>query len=318
MAWSFEMESSTPHLSDAPPVSTPGVQQRGAANLRRPIFIVGSGRSGTTILYHMLCGHPELSWFSNYNQRWPASFPLAALSRFYRYTALKSWRGKGLPMPSEAYAVWDWIRPVHDSPCDPPLQESDVTPAERARARLAVQRAMFYQRKTRFLNKNTRNTRRLRYLNELFGDALFIHVIRDPRAAIASFLHVPWWPDLRVWCAGNLTPKQWAAQGGDPVLLAAELWRAEVQQALAAGAMLGEQRYLEVRYEEFMQTPDRVLARMLEFCGLPWTNSFNRFLDSFKLENRNFKFKKQFSATQMKHIENMVAGLAEQLQYDLG
>ena len=282
-----------------------------------PIFIVGSGRSGTTIVYHMLCGHPALSWFSNYNERWPASFAVAAFSHFYRLAALKAWRGKGLPMPSEAYAVWDWIRPVHDSPCDPPLHEGDVTPTERARAHMAVRRAMFFQNKTRFLNKNTRNTRRLRYLNELFGGARFIHVVRDPRAAIASFLNVPWWPDLRVWCAGNLTPKQWAAQGGDPVLLAAELWRAEVQHVLQAKTALGPQRYLEVRYEEFIRAPHQTLARILDFSALPWTSSFEHFLASFKLEDRNFKFKKQFSAAQQEHIETLVAGLAEQLQYDL-
>ncbi len=220
-------------------------------------------------------------------------------------------------MPSEAYRVWDWVRPVHDSPCDPPLHGGDATPAERDRATAAIQRVMFYQRKSRFVNKNTRNTRRLPYLNELFGDALFIHVIRDPRAAIASFLNVPWWPDLRVWCAGNLTPKQWSAQGRDPVLLAAELWRAEVQAALAARAMLEQQRYLEVRYEDFIQKPQQVLAHIASFCALRWTGSFERFLDSFELENRNFKFKKQFSATQNAHIVKLVAGLAEQLQYEL-
>ena len=37
--------------------------------IQKPIFIIGSGRSGTTIFYNLLATHPELCWFSNYTDR---------------------------------------------------------------------------------------------------------------------------------------------------------------------------------------------------------------------------------------------------------
>jgi hypothetical protein len=34
-----------------------------------PIFILGAGHSGTTILYKMLSMHPDVAWFSQFSQR---------------------------------------------------------------------------------------------------------------------------------------------------------------------------------------------------------------------------------------------------------
>lgn len=283
----------------------------------RPIFLVGSGRSGTTILYHVLCGHPHLAWFSNYNQRFPHIPQVAACSWLYAMSQLRALRGKGLPVPSEAYAVWDLIRPVAHSPGDPPLDETHVTVADRERTHNVVAANLHYQHKKRFINKNTRNTRRLRYLQDIFPDAVFVHVIRDPRAAVASLLKVEWWPTLKVWCQDRITAQEWVRQGKDPALLAAELWRHEVRLVLEAKALLLPHQYFEVRYEEFIQKPKDVLQRVLAFCDLKWTSGFESFIESFALQSMNFKFRNQFTSQQLAMIEEMVAPLAQQLGYDI-
>ena len=120
----------------------------------RPIFIVGSGRSGTTILYNLLCGHANLAWFSNYSQRWPKYPQLALLSWFYTIEPLRRRSIKGLPIPAEAHALWDYCKPVSDSPGDPPLTEEDASSKDIARIRKMVALYMRYQRKPRFINKN--------------------------------------------------------------------------------------------------------------------------------------------------------------------
>lgn len=283
----------------------------------RPIFLVGSGRSGTTILYHVLCGHSQLAWFSNYNERWPRVPQVASWSWLYTMPQLREWRGKGLPVPSEAYAVWDLARPVLDSPCDPPLEESHVIATEREHTRRIVAANLKHHGKARFLNKNTRNTRRMRYLHGIFPDAIFIHVIRDPRAAIASLLKVEWWPTMKVWCHNQITAQQWAEQGKDPALLATALWMSEVRCVLEARQTLPSRQYLEVRYEEFIRQPKQVLRHVLAFCDLQWTDGFERFVESFALQSMNFKFKNQFTPQQLAQIEAMVAPLAEQLGYEM-
>ena len=47
----------------------------------RPIFIIGVGRSGTTILYNLLSIHPELCWFSRYSDMLPRNNYIALLHR---------------------------------------------------------------------------------------------------------------------------------------------------------------------------------------------------------------------------------------------
>ena len=66
-------------------------------------------------------------------------------------------------------------------------------------------------------------------------DAQFVHLVRDPRAVVASLLRVPWWADLPIWCADGVTPRQWEQQGGDAIELAATLWNTEVSKVIEDG-----------------------------------------------------------------------------------
>lgn len=283
----------------------------------RPIFVVGCGRSGTTLFYNILGGHPDLAWFSNYTQKWPQLPQLALLSRLYTVEFLRHRFGKRQPHPVEGYPIWDFCKPVPDSPDDPPLTEDDVLPEDIVRLRKMVKLHIRYQGKSRFINKNCRNGRRIRYLNKIFEDALFIHLIRDPRATIASLLRVNWWPDLRAWCKGHITPKEWSAQGQDPAMLAASLWFEEVQRILADKAVLGEDRYLEIHYEDFIARPKEVLSEVVSFSGLEWSSQFSKFVDSFALRNMNYKYKALFSQEQLAEIESLVAPLANCLGYKI-
>ena len=66
--------------------------------IKKPIFIIGSGRSGTTILYRLLCLHPDLCWFSNYSNRFPY---LPVLSSIQRLQDLPYFGGK-----IKSYSNW--------------------------------------------------------------------------------------------------------------------------------------------------------------------------------------------------------------------
>jgi len=281
----------------------------------RPIFIIGSGRSGTTILYNILCGHSALAWFSNYSQRWPRFPQVAFLSPLYTVEFLRRHPFKGFPTPAEGHGVWDYCKPVADSPGDPPLTEADAGPEVIARARRVVALHARYQRKPRFINKNTRNTRRIRFLNLIFPDALFIHVIRDPRASVASFLNVDFWPTLKIWCCNKITPTEWAAQDKDPIILGAKLWAANVQRALDDQATLPAERSLQVHYEDLMERPQATLSGTLQFTQLAESASFERFAASFRLKNMNFKYRSQFSADQIAAIQHITFPLAARLGY---
>lgn len=235
---------------------------------------------------------------------------IGSLSRLYPFRlkhALPAPVSKLIPVPSEAYRVWDSCIPVENSPNDPPLTENDISEGHVECLRKAIAGHLHAQGGTRFIDKNTRNTRRIPYLNAAFPDAHFVHIVRDPRAVVVSFLRVDWWKDLEAWCCGNLSPAQWEAQGRDPVELAATIWKEETECALNSQSLLGD-RYMRVRYEDFVADHKSQVARILEYAGVSWNPAFARIVEAYTIrKNTNKQFESRLSNDQQSMVKTIAA-----------
>ena len=183
--------------------------------LKQPLFIVGCGRSGTTIVYELLCEHPDLAWFSSHAERWPAFPQLEALTKLRDIGAIRRSPSRLVPSPVEGHDLWDRVGPQDARHRNAPLTAAELDAEHVQRVRDLVAAHVRYHRGRRFINKNTRNSRRVLYLDAIFPDALFLHVIRDPRAVVASLLAVHWWPDLPLWWSEDRTPRALAADGSE-------------------------------------------------------------------------------------------------------
>jgi hypothetical protein len=86
-------------------------------------------------------------------------------------------------------------------------------------------------------------------IDGLFPRARFVHIVRDGRDVVLSMRRA----------SHLLVEKNW--------YFAARDWRDHVQQGRRLGAGLGPSRYLEIRYEDLLQDPVEVFARMLQFLG---------------------------------------------------
>ena len=285
--------------------------------VERPVFVVGSGRSGTTVFYNLMAGHRELGWFSSYVERFPNLPWLAGLNALYQIPPLvKRYAKRGwFPSPVEAHNLWDLFHPVEDSRGCPPFTERDVALADQEGLRRFVTDVLRFSRSARFINKNTRNTRRIRYLHALFPDALFVHVIRDGRAVTNSFLNVYWWPSLSLWWANGKTPVQMQQQGVEPVLVAARTWKLEVERVLQDKKYIPEEQYVEVRYEGLMRDPVKEIKRVLRFCDLPWTPHIQAHIEAFDISSRNWKWRDEFSTERIASVEEELGSLLDQLGY---
>src|SRR4051794_19975166 len=91
-----------------------------------PLFIVGCGRSGTTIIYELLCEHPDLAWFSNYAERWPSLPQLEVLTRFRDIGAIRRSASRFVPSPVEGHELWDRCGPQDEQRRNAPLTGADV------------------------------------------------------------------------------------------------------------------------------------------------------------------------------------------------
>lgn len=246
----------------------------------RVVFLLGAGRSGTTLLYKMLSIHRSVAYLSNYQNRYPKWPSLAylqhILNQFPEYKR-KSWfKAHGnayfnerrtrlrsiVPTPSEAESVY--------ASCGiPRTPDSDYRLTAKAAECLQnrFERIRQMSRGQVLLTKRTANNRRIPILRQIFPDAKYIHLVRDGRAVAYSLSHVAWWNDHVLYWAGK-TPRQMIAAGSNPLELAARNWFEEMQTLAQGIALIPDGQLLEVRYEELLRDPYVQLQRILDFMGV--------------------------------------------------
>lgn len=104
------------------------------------------------------------------------------------------------------------------------------------------------QGKTRWGDKRPSHAWNLNAIFDLFPDARYVNVVRDPRACVASMNRVGW---------------SW---GG--VESATEMWQRATVSAEAWRRRLPAEQYLDVRYEELVKDPKGILREVCAFLGL--------------------------------------------------
>ncbi|MDQ3962331.1 MAG: sulfotransferase [Actinomycetota bacterium] len=199
-----------------------------------PFFIVGSARSGTTLLRLMLNAHanvavpPESRFIT---ELWTGT-DVVEIGSFLR--ALDN---------HPRFQTWDLpISAVRDE-----LEGREQVPY--ADAISAAYRA--YTRvhgKQRWGDKTPRYVEHITFLSSLWADARFIHLIRDGRDVALSYADVPFGPKT--------------------VGRAARLWARRVKTGCDSGRALPKGRYLEVNYEDVVDDAEGEIKDICDFLDL--------------------------------------------------
>jgi hypothetical protein len=300
----------------------------------RPIFIIGSHRSGTTVLYDSLAKHPDLAFFTNASALLP-KVPIlnhrlgellgldeVALERF-----LKDGVNVSSTTPSEGIRIWEYYTQNEADHC---LDETYDNPEMERYLKQTIIKHLQYFHKSRFLNKNPDNSVRLRYLNKLFPDAFFIHIIRDARAVCASYLKVQdrvhefFGPDhphaqhgtkVKGW---DELVKIWDE---DKVSVVGQLWVQIIETINEDSKILPEDRFLEIRFEDFVLSPLDYFEKVLDFCQLnispEITAVFEQEARKISLGNRNSTWEKYFSEDERERLVEIIRPIMQQYNYDI-
>jgi hypothetical protein len=212
-------------------------------------FIVARGRSGTTLLRAMLDSHPDMavpneSHFVVQVAKRRARYEPEGRLDLPRFTRdlLGHWAFRRWELPDDE--VLEAFRA--DPPADVPAA---VRTVYRAYAR--------HHGKGRFADKTPSYVLNVGLLAATFPDARFVHMIRDGRDVALSYLDTDF---------GSRTLGQ-----------AALYWDRFVRAGRRAGARLGPDRYLEVRYEDLVAEPEPVLKELCVFVGLDFDERMLRF-----------------------------------------
>jgi hypothetical protein len=288
----------------------------------RPVFILGNIRSGTTILYNLLAVHPDLCWFSNFSDRYwrRRSVPLLhrALDlpvigpRIKRAIVANRRPSYPVPWPREGDAIYHTAAGfgrVRDG------TETELSDAMATRFRSIIGAHLRWTARPRFLSKQTANNRRVALLERMFPDARYVHVIRDGRAVANSTLGVGWWKTMHLWWLGR-SVREWEADGGVPVVLAAMNWEQTVREIRRHAAELGE-RYLEVRYEDLLADTPAVIRRVAGHCGLEFAAGYARYLPR-ELPDMNRKWRERLTAGDIAAMEEAIGPYLRELGYERG
>ena len=160
------------------------------------------------------------------------------------------------------------------------LVRSDVTARVKRQLHEAFG-ALLARRRHRLLIKIT-GWPRMGYLNEVFEDARFIHIMRDGRAVANSLLHVDYWRGWygpQGWLAGLLSPEDqalWESYDRSFTALAGIEWRIQMRAMEAARKQVDPRLFMEIRYEAFCEQPMETFRRVLEFAELPESPALDR------------------------------------------
>lgn len=300
----------------------------------RPIFMIGVPRSGTSVLSEAIAAHPDLGGFTNHLNRLPGIPALAAFTRLSAIPGIgrrlhgKKKQAPGvaaqvrrvLPYLSEAFPVWERL-------CGPAFSTDyliDRSASESVQAEVSryVSRVLRLQGKARLFAKLT-GPPRITYLLSLFPDAGFIHVIRDPRAVVASLMSVGFWERLGgfdgPWWQNGLTPlclNEWEASGRSPAALAAIQWRRILEVAEAERRRVPPGRYLEIRYEAFVDAPHRSVSTVFDRMGLDDDPAAHRYLNGVgRLVKMNDKFRRLLAPAEIRMVERITGGWAARKGY---
>ena len=226
-----------------------------------PIFIIGCGRSGTTLLGELFAKHPELSYRYEPYHRWAAVDPITDFLQLYS-------RG-------EHHCL---------------LDASSVT----ARTQLRFGRLISAPTGLTLVEKSPVNSLRIDYLESLEPDARFVHIVRDGVDVVRSIEKVAgitrrmafrpplndWWGvgDTK-WTALELDRRKAGYHPEEARQLTTDSqrgayeWLLSLHEIEARRTRLGS-RLVEFRYQDLTESPRETLRAVMESLALTCPNSW--------------------------------------------
>jgi sulfotransferase family protein len=240
--------------SEVGPTFPPGT---GDVAFDRPVFIVSSPRSGSTLLFETLARAAGICTIGSESHALIESVPGLGLAE-HGFTS-----NRLDALDATTAAVNELRRRFLDR-----LRDRDGRPP----ASLPV----------RMLEKTPKNSLRVPFLLKAFPDARFVFLYRDPRQVLASMIEawlsgrfqtyrggmLPGWP-APYWSL-LLTPG-WRDLAGRPLPeIVASQWQATIETLLRDLEPLPDGRWQAVRYDRFIDRPAATLDALCRSLGLEW------------------------------------------------
>ncbi|WP_289032113.1 sulfotransferase [uncultured Paraglaciecola sp.] len=228
---------------------------KGRSLIDRPLIILSAPRAGSTLLFEALAKHPNLWSIGGESHALIEHIPeLSTLKRGYVSNRLEKIDAK-----SEVISV------LHNKFLHQSINHNgDKYTLENGVIRL--------------LEKTPKNALRVNFLNEVFPDAKFVYLARDPLENISSILDA-WrsrrfvtYPDLPMWPKNQwslLLSDNWKDYiGSSLVEIATHQWSNANKSIIDSLEKIDLNRVTTVCYQDLVNTPNSTLNKIYEFADL--------------------------------------------------
>ncbi|MDC0113050.1 sulfotransferase [Burkholderiaceae bacterium] len=209
--------------------------------MKEPFFIVGCGRSGTTLLKSILSAHPDL-------------FPMPETFFFRSILPRVAHHEKA---PWKAIDSW-WMADMGVTPRSiKPFVERRLDEGRSTECALLVAVFDFHSAKNpgKAIGEKTPNhINHLGAIRTCFPDAPVIQIVRDPRAVLASFRKVK--------------------VGSNAVSDIVNEWSSAID---VLNHWCGTEGFLSIRYEDLVENPEGTLKQVCQTLGVRWSSEVLEF-----------------------------------------
>jgi hypothetical protein len=281
-------------------------------NIKKPIFILGTPRSGTTWLGAIMKQHPNIHLLHEINN------------------------------------VWMW---GNANKSDDTLTKANLNPKIEKYIRQKFISYLEKDPRKRICDKTPRNCLRIRAIQAIFPDAKIIMLLRDGRAVINSTKKelkkpkgVPWKEifrrlknfsileigvilprlesrfkrimgiPLEYWGARPPGWEKWIGKFPNHVILAKQ-WAATIDIAVSEGRELSSENYLEINYEELVVSPAQEIQKIAKFVELDSPQSMIDYAITTAKPSKTDKWKDNFDAEVLDDIRRIIEPTMTKLGY---
>lgn len=232
-----------------------------------PIFIIGVGRSGTSLLQSMLHAHsqvtflPETHFFRNY-----IAYPgIRQQMEAMLWSDLQKKLEKDEDLKRAGVSVNALVEASHhDNPDMVKLYDRLLsTYLDREGGRIVG-------------DKDPRNIDHLQAIHRIYPAAKVLHIIRDPRDVLLSRMKAAWSAHRPYW-------------------MHLFIYSAQFGKGRRLGQSLFGPAYLEVQYEQLIQQPEQVLTQICKHIGVDFEPGMLTFGNAAKklVDDSEMQWKKE-------------------------